>query len=354
MTDRATRIALLGAYPPVYGGISVHVWRLHQTLKATHTVDVLDMYSSRSAPAVDGVHRLAGNPMAMLLGARRLLSRLRADILHVHVSAFKKFLLTAPVLLTGGHHRARILTIHGGKLGQNLEAFAPWQLRLFDWTLTRFDHIVCVSEAQRQLLLERGIDAERMSVINAYLPPVPHTNSAQFGPLEQRRRDGKRILLVAAQFLPHYGLLDLLEALHQLPSTLRETVCLAHVSYLDADDSYRAACLDAVGDLDYVAFDNLEPPDMAAWMALGDVFVRPTWWDGDAVSLREACFFNNRVVATDVTTRPEGAVLCAARDSAGLAAALQQVLADDDAGTVSFDHLASQRLLESVYATVLG
>lgn len=312
------------------------------------------MFNGKEAPAVDAVHRLAGNPLISLFRARWLLDQLDAGILHVHVSAFSKFLLTAPVLLTGGAQRARILTIHGGKLGQNLEAFSPWQLRLFDWTLARFNHIVCVSEAQRALLLERGVDAKRMSVINAYLPPLPHSNPSLFAPLEQRRRDGKRVLLVAAQFLPHYGLLDLLEALHRLPSSVRSSVCLAHVSYLDADDPYRAACQDAVGDLDYVAFDNLEPPDMAAWLALGDVFVRPTWWDGDAVSLREACYFGNRIVATDVTTRPDGAVLCPARDSDALSAALQQVLEDDNVGKVSFDHLASKRRLEAVYTDVLG
>lgn len=352
--DRKQSVILLGSYPPNYGGISVHMWRLHQALRECYDVDVLDMYAGAEAPRESGVHRLRGNPFTAIFRARRLLDRLSPDILHVHVSAFARFLLSTPMLLTSRGSPYRILTIHGGKLGQNLQKFNGLQNKLFDWALSRFDYIVCVSAAQRDMLLERGIEARCVSVVNAYLPPLPHQNRELFAPLIERRESGKTLLLITSPFLKHYGLLELLHALHRLPDELRRLICLSHVSYLDTDAEYAKACEAAVGDIDYVHYRAIEPPDMAAWLALGDVYVRPTWWDGDAVSLREACFFGNRIVATDVATRPEGAILCPAKDERALAAALRRALGDANLGVVQFDHEASKNALMDLYDAAIA
>jgi len=322
-----TRIAILGSYPPNYGGISVHIWRLHQWLAQRAQVDVLDMYNGKQADQQAGVHRLADNAIRSLISARRLLDRLRPDILHVHVSALQKFLMTTPVLLTSRGNPKRVLTIHGGKFKQNLESFNPLQKILFKWMLGRFDHIVCVSAEQHALLAQWGVLETDRSVINAYLPPIKHDNPGLVAEITTRRKAGKLVLLVIAQYLPHYGLLELLQAVAALPPPLRERVAIAHISYLDADAQYQSACSEAASGLDYINHDNLTPPDVAAWLACGDVFVRPTWWDGDAVSVREAAYFGNRVLATDVATRPPGSMLC----------------------VVSFDHDTSQDALAALY-----
>lgn len=45
-----------------------------------------------------------------------------------------------------------------------------------------------------------------------------------------------------------------------------------------------------------------------------DLMIRPTISDGDAISIREALYFNCPVIASNVTTRPKGTILFKNRD----------------------------------------
>ncbi len=354
MTGTTSRIAILGSYPPHYGGISVHIWRLHKHLQDRAAVDVLDMYAAPDTQDEPGVHRLRGNAVLRLLRARLALFRLKPDLFHVHVSAMRKFLLTTPVLLSGGNNCKRVLTIHGGKFSANVAAFNRFQMALLKWMLGRFDHIVCVSALQQETVVSLGVDIENTSIINAYLPPVSHENPTLFESVIEKRKAGKSIVLISAPYLEHYGLLELLQAVRALPDVLRESVSLVHLTYLDSEPEYQAACSSAAEGLDYTLFDRLDPEDVAALFALGHIFVRPTWWDGDAVTVREAAFFGNRLITTDVTTRPQGSVLCTAKSVESLTEALQTALSNPQAGVVDFDHDASLRAIEAVYTRLDG
>jgi glycosyltransferase involved in cell wall biosynthesis len=61
-------------------------------------------------------------------------------------------------------------------------------------------------------------------------------------------------------------------------------------------------------------------------LAKSDVFVRPTNTDGDAVSLREALFFNVPSVASNAVPRPEGTVLFETRDNEDLFRKVKNIL----------------------------
>jgi glycosyltransferase involved in cell wall biosynthesis len=62
-----------------------------------------------------------------------------------------------------------------------------------------------------------------------------------------------------------------------------------------------------------------------ALMARSDVFVRPTFRDGDSISVREATSLGVPVVASNVGTRPQGTFLFEAGDVDGLVRQLEQV-----------------------------
>ena len=55
-----------------------------------------------------------------------------------------------------------------------------------------------------------------------------------------------------------------------------------------------------------------------ALMGRSAVFVRPTYRDGDSISVREAMLLGVPVVASNVGTRPEGTILFEAGDVNGL------------------------------------
>jgi hypothetical protein len=69
---------------------------------------------------------------------------------------------------------------------------------------------------------------------------------------------------------------------------------------------------------------ELPEPQALAVVQVSDVFVRPTFADGDAISVREALALGVRCVASDAAVRPNG-VRCFRR---GDATDLERVLGD--------------------------
>jgi glycosyltransferase involved in cell wall biosynthesis len=67
---------------------------------------------------------------------------------------------------------------------------------------------------------------------------------------------------------------------------------------------------------------SLPRPSLLAVMNAVDVFVRPTYFDGDACSVREALALGRKVVATSVGHRPAEVRLVPPGDSQALAQAL--------------------------------
>ena len=61
-------------------------------------------------------------------------------------------------------------------------------------------------------------------------------------------------------------------------------------------------------------------------MSRCSVFVRPTFHDGDSISVREAMSLGIPVVASKVGTRPEGTLLFDAGDMDGLIAQIEKAL----------------------------
>ena len=61
-----------------------------------------------------------------------------------------------------------------------------------------------------------------------------------------------------------------------------------------------------------------------------DIVLRPTCTDGDALTIREALYFNKPVVASDMVTRPEGTVLFRNRDAKNLSEKVSHVLMDNE------------------------
>jgi|GEM_PF-4656369 len=348
------KISIVGSYPPNYGGISTHVQRLHLLMDGEHQCRVKDLYAMGGEPEVPGVDRIVGNAAQRVLGCRTQLKADAAQLEHFHVSAMRKFLWSTPVLLTGRARATRVLTIHGGAFPEVVAAFSGWEKMLFRWMLNQFDHFVCVSEKQRAVLDSWDVAADRVSVINAYLPPVASAESGTFQAIRDAKEQGRQVLVCAAQYLEHYGIEELSQAMISLHEELGDAVpLLALVSYAEQDQSYKDKCMALRARMpEIVEFVNLNPEQVAELMALGNVFVRPTWWDGDAISVREAAFFGNRLVATNVTTRPEGTVLCDAKDAVTLHKALKTASLDPNAGVVSFDHEQSMQQLLTVYRSL--
>lgn len=344
-----TKISIVGSYPPRYGGISIHIQRLHKLLRPVSDCHVYDLYASGGEPNEPGVHRIYGKSMQRVLRCGEMLRKASSDIEHIHVSAMRKFLWGTPVLLGRKRQGKRILTIHGGAFPEVIASLAVWERVIFHWMLKQFDFFVCVSEKQKQVLLDWGVATCKIAIINAYLPPVREVDTTPFANVLAAKEAGRPILICTASYLEHYGVVELLTALQALSDKKNSAPCLVFVNYLDVDEPYKKRCKELMKGLDVFEYKEIDPSQLSALMSIGDIFVRPTWWDGDAVSVREASFFGNRIVASDVTTRPEGSHLFKSKSSESLAQALAEALENPNLGKVNFNHFDSMHKLVKVY-----
>jgi glycosyltransferase involved in cell wall biosynthesis len=308
------KIALVGDYPPPFGGVSVHVAALAQALRSRH-VDVRVLDIGR------GDHR--GPAIAPARGAPRYAAMLAAvaaeqRLVHVHTSGanLKSWLvaLAASRVRLPGAPRP-LLTIHSGLAPRYLGSRRCRQ-RMAQAICSGFGHVLAVSPDLAAALEGAGVPRALVSVEPAFLvaqlapglpPPAVGDFRAAHAPLfcacvAPGATYGEDLLARAFEAvrrrLPRAGLVVF----------GRGSECGAAMARGPA--AGHGGGVLALGEVEHAA-------------ALGvlcacDVFVRPTRADGDALSVREALALGRAVVASDVGYRPPGCLLFRADDAADL------------------------------------
>ncbi|MGH7400129.1 MAG: glycosyltransferase, partial [Candidatus Rokuibacteriota bacterium] len=199
------------------------------------------------------------------------------------------------------------------------------------WTLSSFARIVCVNSEIRRAIERLGLTGDRIAVIPAFLG-VP--TSAELAPEDREVIKAFRPLLVAVaggEEDPERGLAIVLRAVQQLV-TLTPDLGVVLMGWEvgpktrplidELGLARRAVCLGEV------SHDRC-----LALIRAGDVLVRSTFADGDAMTVREALALDVAVVASDTAFRPEGVILFRRGDVADLVAKLKHVLAAPRAGS---------------------
>lgn len=329
---RVTRAVLAGFYPPPFAGEPVHVKQLAQLLR-DHGLSVEILNLNRHARSSSEYHS-ARRRWALLWKLFTLADR--TSILHLHTNGHSRkswlMILVASLVARLRGTRA-VLTLHSGLLPGYVSGFGGARRRLGRWILGSFTRVVCVNSEISRAVQRLGIAGGRIIVIPAFLGVA---GTAELAPPDRMLIREFRPLLVAVaggEQDPERGLAIVLRAVQQLvalipglgavlmgwqvgPKTrplieelglVRRAVCLGEVSH--------DRCL--------------------AFLRAGDVVVRSTFVDGDAITVREALAFGVPVVASDTDFRPDGATLFRKGDVDDLVAKLRQVLAAPRAGCSS-------------------
>lgn len=308
------RVLLFGAYPPRLGGISVHLERFHHYLKARHhEVTIIDYWNSDQTEQIDGVIRLPQNrwqKFRLLLHMARATTR--DTIVHFHVAAMGQFKYSAlPLLLLFGRQPA-IITIHAGKITQEMNSRRGHLLIKNIGRLT--SKIICVNQEQAAFFRDLGIPQEKLAIIPAFIPPeadptlLPDSISAIQGQ--------KTIVLGSGYLVDYYNHDVLIECISELnPIQYQFVFCF----YGDIDPPTQARIMQRIEQFNNVlVFYNLAPEVFASIVQSSDIYVRTPLSDGDAITVREALFFGKTVFASDCVNRPEGVMLFSASDALSL------------------------------------
>lgn len=334
-------VAVVGPVPPPYGGVSVHVARALDLLaKAGHRTLVFRC-SGLDGRGTSRFFRAVG----MLLRIWTGLPRSGADVVHFHYAGMGWLLAAAPALAAG--RRRRVATFHSVRIVRDLAKLPGPLRRSARRLLGRFDAYVCVRGEIGDALESTGLDASRVAVVPAFLPPAPAEAAPDRLPADladalmnapAEGPDAPLRLACAAYYLgPGYGEDDLYgvellaRTLATLDSRLERPVVL-HVMVSNAPTGGAAAAAAervraAVAGRRRVKIDLRFGVPLVPVLARCRAFLRPSREDGDSVAVRESLALGVPVWASDVVKRPEGVTLFRLGGDAEIAASLADFLA---------------------------
>jgi glycosyltransferase involved in cell wall biosynthesis len=247
-------------------------------------------------------------------GARQLLSRIVKHALtgwtiHVHTNGHnpRGWLLSLLCGIAARIAPLSVLTLHSGLTPSYLSGASP-RLRLLALTACRlYRRIICVNPEIRDAVAALGMSRQRIDVIPAFLNPArPEARIAP--PVLNWLEHRKPLLSTVLWFRPEYGFDLLIEAVKRLRARLPELGLL--VMGDNRQPASARAQITSAGLQDCVLLLGDTPHETCLTLiARSDLFVRATFADGDAISIREALSLGIPVVASDVVPRPGASLL---------------------------------------------
>lgn len=317
------KILQLGPYPPPHGGVQTHVVALVDFLrKRGIACDVVNLTRFRRA-SENGIYY----PPNALAVAWHLLSH-RYDIIHLHIGGriWTRQLALALACSVLPHTRC-VFTFHSGGYPSSPEGRSAHARTLRAFVLRRFDRLIAVNEEIAQFFRAMGVEAQRIHVISPYLGfgiSALGQNSlpAQVSDFLAAHNP---VLISVGGLEPEYDVELQMKALGVIRTRHPKAgLLVAGSGSLDEVVRKERSLLPYAehillnGDLAHGA--TLQA------MQSSDIMLRTTWYDGDAISVREGLHLGVPVIASDNGMRPEGTHLIPARNLEALVAAVEKIL----------------------------
>jgi len=250
-------------------------------------------------------------------------------VLHVHTNGHnaKSWIIALGCGLAAQFGSGATLTLHSGMVPSYIGSARPWMRRFVSFTCVLYRQVVCVSDDIASTVAGLGVAKEMIQITPAYLP-IGKPDAVVPAEIEDWIQRHSPVVSSAMFFRPEYGFESLVEAIARLRRRYPRIGCVV----MGCQDHGEAAALIASQELEdgMLLAGDLDHDLCLAVMARSAVFVRPTFRDGDSISVREAVTLGVPVVASNVGTRPEGVFLFEAGDVSGLVAEIQRALTESD------------------------
>jgi glycogen synthase len=316
------KLLLVGPYPPPHGGVSVHVWNTHTRMRRMGLqCNVLNIQPR--APSSGSYIKVSGG----LDLVRKLVRHALDDwTLSVHTNGHNRkswFIAllcgVAAQLGCGG-----TLTLHSGMAPEYLRGGSGWRRTVVRLACLMYDRVICVNEEIAESLEGLGIPRRQMEIKPAFVP-VPRVECEVPDQLDRWIKRHPMFLSVTLSFRPEYGFELLMNAMSRLNRKHPQLGCLVIGTGEDRTQAEELIRKRGLGDRVFLAGDVDHQLCLTA-ISYSTVFVRPTFRDGDSISVREAMSMGVPVVASNVGTRPEGALLFEAGDLEALIGQVERAL----------------------------
>lgn len=325
-TPYSPPIIQIGAIPPPYGGVSVHLSRLLVRLHLEGLpCELID---------ISGVPKQQ-NDVRCMSWRRSLFRLLRSSpaIVHFHNFAPRNLYLYS---LLATRHRT-VLSFHNERFVAEMGMYGPLEQGLFRRLFDNFDAIIVDSDANYRRAEAFGIAASKLLTIAEFLPPSTGINATQSLPVEinaLRSQHGFLLATNAYSLAFHrgedmYGIDLIVETMGSLVNQPRfDVACVIllpnpdNAEYLERlqgrirELSIQDRCLIVTSPLAETS---------CLWKA-ADIVIRATNTDGNSMSILEALACGTPVVASDCVERHPAVALFENRNAGSLTAKIQDVL----------------------------
>lgn len=315
-----------GAIPPQpAGGVSTFVERLVNSQLGTMIEGVIDPYpGKKNSIPTKHVTLSAGGPIARWR-VLAYLWKIKNKPLLINASRPKAAFFLWPFLI--GRRAETLLILHHGNLSLPNSRLTRWFLRI---ALQRYARVGCLSEGQRGFFEALNLPADRLEIVDCYLPPVSAGANVENYPLKGAVdwiQASSLPLVIASgygeKYYNHDWVISAIESDPGLEEARLLLCCYGPRTELLNQLERRASRSTRIH---YIY--GLSPADFEYVLSMCDIYARPTEVDSFGIALWDAAALGKRIVASDVCQRPGKALLHPAGDRSAFVARLTEALKD--------------------------
>jgi glycogen synthase len=216
------------------------------------------------------------------------------------------------------------LMLHSGMAPGYIRSAPKGMRHVIRLACALYRQIVCVNNEIALAVADLGIPKEQIQITPAFLP-VETPEIVPPPDIESWMQQHSPVMTSTMFFRAEYGFEVLLDAVSRLRDGYSQIGCLIMGTGEGREQAAELVSRRGLGDRIFLAGD-LDHELCLALMSRSAVFVRPTFRDGDSISVREAVSLGVQVIASNVGTRPDGVLLFEPGDVNGLVAKIEQAL----------------------------
>lgn len=295
------RVLQLGPFPPPNGGVQTNLKAIHDLLgERGHDAAVIAVTRASRTEGVPNVYK-PGSVFRLI----KMLLTLKYDIVHFHIGGNLNFRLTMLMLICGLlPNRKSVVTFHSGGYAEEAVHFAKY-FSLRGFAFRSLDFVIGVNSQMLEMFRRYGVKENKMTLILPFVLQKPAPEVEIPANLLEFVETHRPFLLTVSGLEKEYGISLQIEALERILEKFPNAGLMIlgwgslekELSELIRSKKYAANIL-LTGDVNRQAALHL--------IEKAEIMLRPTYYDGDAISVREALFLQTPVVATNNGMRPEG------------------------------------------------
>lgn len=335
------KVILMGNYPPPFGGVSTHIKRLYTLLKSDgFDVQILDISQTEFDENVDFLLRklfvrFRSYQIRFLIFLLYSMFSRRKRILHIHIPLYS-YWASCNLLYYISPYKF-IFTVHDQvELEKVIQSKTLKGKIIRSFLKKRSIKYIAVSEAIVSQLMNVGVSKNQITCIPAFLPEM--TNEAI------KATEIVAFLSKGTSFIHYacseiiwgedvYGINFVLSALDRLKSIYPDFRLLMLMPFETTRD-YQAE-INKLGLSQHVLVYHKPINGLSTLFKVCSVYLRTTTTDGDAVAVREALYAGCKVIASDVSMRPEGCLIYKHNDLDSFSSCLRNVTNNDNVESLS-------------------